>query len=126
MPAVRKYPPDLMDSAVRMVLHIRRQDPQRPGIVGMVGDLMGIHPEVLRHWVRKAEPEPAPAADAAVPAAAASAATAVAAAERPVGEPIVERIECLERENADLRRANQVLKAAAVLFASELQHAAVG
>lgn len=111
MPAVRKYPPDLMDSAVRMVLDIRRQDPQRVGIVGTVGDLMGIHPEVLRHWVKKAEPEPAAEPASPTP-------------DRPVGRPSAERIESLERENADLRRANQVLKAAAVLFASELQHTA--
>lgn len=113
MPAVRKYPPDLMDSAVRMVLEIRRQDPQRTGIVGTVGDLMGIHPEVLRHWVKKAEPvtvaEPmSPEQDP------------------PVGGLSADRIASLERENADLRRANQVLKAAAVLFASELQHTAAG
>lgn len=86
--------------ALRMVLDIRRQDPQRAGVVGAVGDLMGIHPEVLRHWVKKAEPE--------------TAGPAVASGE--------ERVLTLEREVADLRRANAVLKAAAVLFASELQH----
>jgi transposase len=103
-----------MDSAVRMVLDIRRQDPARAGVVGTVGDLMGIHPEVLRHWVRKAEPEPAPAP---VPLPAAKAQAAVGGAER---------IESLERENADLRRTCEVLKAAALLFASELQQVPAG
>jgi transposase len=110
VPAVRKYPPDVMDNAVRMVMDIRRQDPQRAGVVGVVGDLMGIHPEVLRHWVKKAEPAPTPAAVPTEPAAA----------------PGEERVQSLERENADLRRANAVLKAAAVMFAAELQHNQAG
>lgn len=104
MPAVRKYPPDVMERAVRMVFDIRSQDPQRAGVIGAVGDLMGIHPEVLRHWVKKAEPE--------------TAAPAVAPGE--------ERVQTLEREVSDLRRANAVLKAAAVLFAAELQHDQAG
>ena len=106
MPAVRKYPPEVMERAVRMVLDIRSQDPQRAGVVGAVGDLMGIHPEVLRHWVRKAQPAPAAAEPVLV-----------------LGE---ERVQTLERENADLRRANAVLKAAAVLFAAELQNPDAG
>lgn len=112
MPAVRKYPPELMDSAVRMVLDIRRQDPTRAGVVAAVGDLMGIHPEVLRHWVKKAEPEPA------------SVSLSAARAQEPTGG--AERIKSLERENADLRRTCAVLRAAAVLFASELQHVPAG
>lgn len=89
-----------------MVLDIRQQDPQRAGVVGAVGDLMGIHPEVLRHWVKKAEgPAGAPAAP----------------------EPSADsRVRVLEREVADLRRVNTVLKAAAVLFAAELEQGVQG
>ncbi|MDG9712630.1 transposase [Streptomyces sp. DH10] len=100
MPAQRRYPPDVMERAVRMVLDIRAQDPDRAGVVGTVGDLMKIHPEVLRHWVKKAEAnrrEPTP--------------------EAPAGDQLRE----LEREVRDLRRANAVLRAATLMFASELE-----
>ncbi|MET9454590.1 transposase [Streptomyces canus] len=100
MPAQRRYPPEVMERAVRMVLDIREQDPDRAGVVGTVGNLMSIHPEVLRHWVKKAE-----------------------ASRR---DPLVEasgndRLRELEREVRDLRRANDVLRAATLMFASELQ-----
>jgi transposase len=64
--------------------------------------MSGIVPEILRHWVKKAE------ADTKTPA------------ER--SAPSEERVQTLEREVADLRWVNAVLKAAAVLFASELEH----
>ena len=106
MPALRRYPPDVMDSAVRMVQEIRQQDPQRTGVVGSVGELMGIHPEVLRHWVKKAE-----------------AGGEAVVASPPPGEA---RVQSLEREVADLRRVNAVLKAAALLFASEIENGQAG
>ncbi|MEU3344229.1 transposase [Streptomyces sp. NPDC006700] len=104
MPAQRRYPPDVMERAVRMVLDIRAQDPGRAGVVGAVGDLMKIHPEVLRHWVKKAEAirrEP----------------TAEAAGDDQGGD----QLRNLEREVRDLRRANAILRAAALMFASELE-----
>lgn len=55
MPAQRKYPPELIDRAVRMVVDKQRETPGRQGIVRGVGDMRGIHPEALRHWVKKAE-----------------------------------------------------------------------
>lgn len=112
MPAQRRYPPDVMDSAVRMVLDIRRQDPRRAGVVGTVGGLMDTHPEVLRHWVKKAE-----------------AASSIAPATESTSEaatPGDERVITLERELADLRRINAVLRAAAVHFASELEQGKAG
>lgn len=97
----------MMDRAVSMVLDIRKNDPSRTGVVGAVGELMGIHPEVLRHWVKRAEVRSEPP----VPAA------------QTIGD---ERVMTLERENAELRKANAVLKAAAILFASELEHLGSG
>ncbi|MFD0068364.1 transposase [Streptomyces sp. NPDC056690] len=99
MPAQRRYPPEIMERAVRMVLDIRAQDPDRIGVVGTVGDLMKIHPEVLRHWVKKAE---------------------AIRREPPVEAPGDDRLRELEREVRDLRHANAVLKAATLMFASEL------
>ncbi|MEU0184295.1 transposase [Streptomyces sp. NPDC006207] len=94
MPAQRKYPAELIERAVRMVAEKQRQSPGRSGIIREVGDLLGIHPEALRHWVKKAEAQADPQA-------------AAAQQER-------ERIRELEKEVTELRRANEILKAAAV------------
>lgn len=100
MPAQRRYPPEVMERAVRMVLDIRAQDPDRVGVVGTVGDLMKVHPEVLRHWVKKADAN-----------------SHATSAEAPQGD----RLHELEREVRDLRRANAVLRAATLMFVSELE-----
>ncbi|WP_078890694.1 transposase [Streptomyces sp. NRRL B-1381] len=101
MPAPRKYPPELVERAVRMVIEMRSTSPGRSGLVRQVGELLGVHPEVLRHWVRKADAE-----------AALNTGTAVS---------VTARVHQLEKENADLRRLNGILKAAAVLFAADLE-----
>ena len=103
MPAQRRYPPELMERGVQMVLDLRRSSPSRSGIMREVGDLLGIHPEALRHWVKRAE------------GILASHATPEA------GEAAPDRVEQLEQEIAHLRRANDILKAAALLFAAELE-----
>ncbi|MFJ5220790.1 transposase [Streptomyces sp. NPDC088354] len=91
MAAQRKYPAELIGRAVRMVAEKQRQSPGRSGILQEVGDLLGIHPEALRHWVKKAEAQADPQA-------------AAAQQER-------ERIRDLEKEVTELRRANEILKA---------------
>ncbi|WP_431987780.1 transposase [Streptomyces parvulus] len=101
MPTPRKYPPELIERAVRMVIEMRPTGPGRSGIVRQVGELLGVHPEVLRHWVKKADAEAGRNTET----------TASATA----------RVLQLEKENADLRRLNGILKAAAVLFAAELE-----
>lgn len=101
MPAPRKYPPELIERAVRMVTEMRSTSPGRSGLVRQVGELLGVHPEVLRHWVKKADAEAGRNAETAVDATA--------------------RVRQLEKENADLRRLNGILKAAAVLFAADLE-----
>ncbi|QUW83949.1 transposase [Streptomyces mirabilis] len=105
MPAARKYPPELIERGVRMVRELRQDDPGRSGTVRRVGELLGVHPEVLRHWVRKAD----------------------AAADGHPGSPHVDAVHLrrLEQENAELRRVNSILKAAAVFFATELEQGKV-
>jgi transposase len=95
-----EVPEELIERAVRPVAEKKRQTPGRPGILREVGDLLGIHPEALRHWVKKADAQADPQAVA-------------ARAES-------ERIRELERENAELQRAKGILKAAAAFFAAEL------
>jgi transposase len=100
MVAPRKYPDELRERATRLAVEAR-QDPQaRVGAVKRIADQLGVHPEALRTWVQRAERDeglrPGPT-------------TAEAA-----------RVAELERENRELRRANQILKSAASFFAAEL------
>ncbi|MYQ90223.1 transposase [Streptomyces sp. SID4946] len=100
MPAHRKYPQEVVERGVQLVLEIKEQSPERTGVVQEVGELLGIHPEALRHWVRKAQAEGR-----------GNTATRITDAEL---------IRLLQKEIMELRRKNTVLKAAAAIFASDL------
>jgi transposase len=99
-PAQRRYPPELRERAVRMVLETMEQTGERVGVITRVARQLGIGAESLRGWVRQAE---------------------VDGGRRP-GVTTIERqrIAELERENRELRRANEILKAASAFFAREL------
>jgi transposase len=83
-----------------MVFEVREQTGQRPGAIARVGDQLGVNRETLRNWVKQAE---------------------IDGGQRP-GIPTAERqrIAELEREVRELRRANDILKAASAYFAAEL------
>ena len=100
MSAQRKYPEELRERAVKMVLEIRRQDGKGRGELVRVARQLGVHPEALRTWVRQAE---------------------IDGGIRP-GTTTEEsrRIAELEKEVRELRRANEILKAASAYFAREL------
>ena len=100
MSAPRKYPQELRDRALRMVFEVRQQTGGQPGAIARVAEQLGIHREALRGWIRQAE---------------------VDTGRRP-GVPSAEqqRIAELERENRELRRANEILKAASAYFAAQL------
>jgi transposase len=90
----RKYPQELIDRGVRLALESGRP-------IAHVAKDIGLPAETLRKRVRQAE------ADQGL---------------RP-GMPTTEErdeIRKLKRENAELRRANEILKAASVFFATEL------
>ena len=96
----QKYPDELRDRAVRMVLEIREQTGERQGAVTRVARELGIGTESLRSWVNRAE---------------------IDSGRRPgTSTADAQRIAQLERENRELRRANDILKAASVFFATEL------
>ena len=99
-PAQRRYPPELRERATRMVAETIAETGERHGVIGRVARQLGIGTETLRNWVRKDE---------------------VDGGVRP-GIPSQERqrIADLEREIRELRRANDILKAAASFFAREL------
>ena len=97
MPAPKKYPDEVRERAVRMVFEIREESGQQQGAVARVADRLGVNRETLRNWVRQAE---------------------VDGGKRPGTSTVdAKRIAELERENRELRRANEILKAASAFFA---------
>lgn len=83
-----------------MVQEIRRETGESHGVVTRVARELGVGAESLRQWVNRAE----------IDAGARPGVTSEEAAE----------IKRLKRENAELRRANDILKAVSVFFATEL------
>ena len=88
-----KYPDELMDRAVRLVMESGRP-------IAPVARDLGIHPEALRKRVRRAEVD-------------AGKRDGLTSDER-------EELKRLRREVFELRRANSILKEASVFFAKEL------
>ena len=99
-PPSRKYPPELRERAIRMVHETIEQRGERFGVVTHVARQLGIGSESLRNWVRQAEIDQGKRPGA------------TTEERRRIGE--------LERENRELRRANEILKAASAFFAREL------
>ena len=98
MAAPRRYPEELREGAIRMAVDLRRDPATRLGALRRVGEQLGVSPETLRNWVNQAE---------------------VDAGDRP-GTTTDEsrRLAELERENRELRRANEILRTASAFFAA--------
>jgi transposase len=100
MAAQRKYPEELRERAVKMVLEVRARDGKGHGEIARIARQLGIHPEALRTWIRQSE---------------------IDGRTRPgTTTDDKQRIAELEREVRELRRANEILKAASAYFAREL------
>ena len=98
MAAPRKYPEELRERAIKMAVDLRRDPATRTGALRRVGEQLGISPETLRNWVAQAE---------------------VDQGHRPgVTSAEAQRIAELERENKELRRANEILRTASAFFAA--------
>ena len=99
-PTTKRYPLELKERAVRMVLELREQDPHDKTVISRVARQLGVGDESLRAWVKQAE---------------------VDAGKRP-GLTSEEQTELkrLRKENFELRRANDILQAAATFFGAEL------
>jgi transposase len=95
-----RHPPELRERAVRMVEETIKQTGERHGVVTRVAVQLGLGSETLRHWVKQAE---------------------IDTGQRPgTTTTDQQRIAELEKENRELRRANEILKAASAFFAREL------
>jgi transposase len=53
MAAPKKYPDELRERAVKMVLEIRERDGKGLGELARVARQLGVHPEALRSWVKQ-------------------------------------------------------------------------
>jgi transposase len=95
-----RYPAELRERAIRMVFEHQDEYPSQWKAICSIADKLDINHESLRVWVRRAE---------------------VDQGERP-GLTTDERARMkeLEREVKELRRANEILKAASAFFGAEL------
>ena len=96
MAAPKKYPTELRERAVRLYF----ESEPRP-VVRRLAEQLGIHHEALRTWIRQAQADRGERTD------------------QPT-TPEIEELRRLRRENAELRRANEILKAASAFFAQEM------
>jgi transposase len=94
--APRKYPDELRERAVRLY----RETEPKP-VIRRLAEQLNVHPEALRNWIRqdqadRGEPDDQPSTD------------------------MLEENRRLRRENAELKRVNDVLRAASAYFAAEI------
>lgn len=97
----KRYPPELRERAVRMVIEIRGDHESEWAAMTQVAQLLGIGtPETVRKWCRQAE---------------------VDSGTRPgVTTEETAELRRLKRENAELKRANAILRSASAFFEAEL------
>ncbi len=95
MAAPKKYSDELRERATRLALESGRP-------IAHVAQDLGVHKEALRTWVRQAKAD-----------AAGGTPSVVSSAER-------EELKRLRKEVRELKQANEILRAASVYFAKEL------
>jgi transposase-like protein len=100
MPSKPPYPPEVRERAIKMVFEYQAEYPSQWRAISSIAGKFGMTAEALRSWVRQAE---------------------IDRGKRPgITTSEAERIKDLERENRELRGANEILKAASAFFAREL------
>ena len=100
LPKGQRHPAELRERAVRMVFEHQHEYPSQWKTVCSVADKLDLNRETLRNWVKQADVD-----DGRRPG--------LTTDERA-------RIKELEREVKELRRANEILKAASAFFGAEL------
>lgn len=97
---LRQFPPEFRQRALRMLEESMPEHETEYAAIRHVGSKLGVGPETLRKWRRRAE---------------------VDSGARPgVSSEEQSEIKRLKRENAELRRADEILRTASAFFAAEL------
>lgn len=95
MPTPNRYPRELRERAVRMVAEIGE-----PGAIRRVAEKLGVNQETVRYWVRETPADKG--------------------GRKGLTTDELEELRELRKEVTELRRANEILKAASSFFAKEL------
>ena len=92
-----KFSPEIRERAVRLVFEQEKEHDSRWSAIGAIAMKIGCTAETLRKWVRQAENDQGRR-------------NGVTSSER-------DRLKALERENRELKRANEILRKASAFFA---------
>jgi transposase len=100
MAATKRYSPEVRERAVRLVFEHQHEHASQWSAIVSISSKFGMTPQTLCSWVRQAERDTGRR-------------SGLSSEER-------QRLKELERENRELRRANEILKSASSFFAAEL------
>ena len=96
-PTTNKFSAEVRDRAVRMVFDHQAEHPSQWAAINSIAGKIGCTPQTLHDWVKKAEVDSGQRAG--------------------VPTDMAEKLKALERENRELRQANEILRKASAYFA---------